>query len=158
MTNISIFSIKLGQLLLSCQRDSANSYELISQTFRAPLSFSAAEALADGARRIMARWRKAVQGRMTPGLIFGLQLPDSTVAIGATDDGRDIYCEVGDEHVRMNEDELHGLMFALGRLRDDVAAVQRQAAAGPLIPDFGVARGMRAAWDARLPPWAREFE
>jgi hypothetical protein len=128
---------------------------LISENFRAPLSFSMAEALADAERRIRWRARKAVQGRMTPGPIFGLQLPDSKVMFGVTDDGVDLYAEIGDEHVRLNEDELPGLMFALGRLRDDVWAVQRQQA-GPPVPDFGIVQELRAAWDARLPPWARE--
>jgi hypothetical protein len=158
MTSISIFSVKLGRLLLTCQRDTANSYVLLSESFRAPLSFAMAEELGGAAWRIQRRARKAAEGRMRPGPIFGLQLPDSRVMIGATDCGRDIYCEVGDEHVRLSEDDLHGLMFALGRLRDDVAAVQQQQWAGPLVPDFGVASGARAAMDARLPPWAREFE
>jgi hypothetical protein len=158
MTTISVFSVKIGRLVLTCQRDSMSSYLLISESFRAPLSFSMAEALADGERRIRARAAKAVQGRMRPGSIFGLQLPDVKVMFGATDDGADIYAEIDDEHVRLSEDELHGLMFALGRLRSDVAAVQRQQWAGPLIPDFGVARGMRVAWDMQLPPWAREYE
>jgi hypothetical protein len=157
MTDISVFSIRLGRLLLTCQRDSVNGYMLISETFRAPLSFAMAEELGGAVWRIQRRAAKAVSGRMPPGPVFGLQLPDSRATIGVTDDGHDFYAEIGDEHVRLNEDELHGLMFALGRLRDDVAAVQRQQT-GPLVPDFGVARGLRAAMDARLPRWAREFE
>jgi hypothetical protein len=142
MTAISVFSIKLGRLLLTCQRDSVHSYVLISAGFRAPMSFSMAEALADAARRIRWRAHKAVDGKMRPGPIFGLQLPDTKVTIGVTDDGRDIYCEVGDEHARLNGDELSAFMFALDQLGRDVSALYR-ATAAPDDMRWGIAAGLR---------------
>jgi hypothetical protein len=155
MATISIFSIRLGRLLLTCERDFAVGYVLISQNFRTPMSFDAAADLGGAAWRIQRRAKKAVDDKMRPGPIFGIQLPDTKVTIGVSDDGCDLYCEAGDEHVRLSEDELHGLVFALGRLNADVSSLQRVHGSQPYQGD--VVPGIREAIDRRVPPWAREF-
>jgi hypothetical protein len=157
MTTINIFSVRLGRLLLTCQRDTTNSYVLISDGFRAPMTVDMAAELGGAAERIRRRAKKAVDGRMKPGPIFSVQLPDTKVTIGVTDDGCDLYCEAGDEHVRLSEDEQQALLFSLGRLAADVASLAQNQWGGE--PHQGnVVPGMREALDRRLPPWAREFE
>jgi hypothetical protein len=155
MATISIFSIRLGRLLLTCQRDMAAGYVLIANGVRSPLTVEAASAL--GGRRLTIEWRarKAVDGRMKPGMLFGLQLPDTKVTIGVADSGLHVYCEVGEERVHLDEEELSALMFALGRLDADVSSLRQSYGSEPY--QGNVVPATRAALDARLPLWAREF-
>lgn len=155
MATISIFSIRLGRLSLTCQRDAVFSYVLTCQGVRSPMSTDVAAALGGAANRIIWRARKAASGAMKPGPIFSIQLPDVRVTIGVTDDGLDVFCEAGGEYTRLTEGELEVLLFALGRLDVDVTSVRQAGGAQP-EPNFGVAQGMREALDRRLPPWARE--
>jgi hypothetical protein len=134
MATLSIFAIRLGRLLLVCERDTALGHVLIVQGARSVLSLDAASALGEAAWRIRLRARKAVDGRMTPGPIFSIELPETKVTIGVTEDGADLYVETGGEHVRLSEEELEGLMFALRRLNADATSVLRaMAAAARLI-------------------------
>jgi hypothetical protein len=158
MATIGIFTVKLGRLVLSCERDVVHGYVLIGQNFRAPMSLDVAAALGGAAWRIQRRAKKAVDGRMKPGQIFAIQLPDVKVGIGVEDSGLDLYCEVGDENIRLGEEELHALVFALGRLNSDVSSIQQAGESARLVPNFGVVQAMREALDRRLPPWAREWE
>jgi hypothetical protein len=131
MATIGIFTIKLGRMLLTCERDmSANQYFLASQGFRIALPLDGASALGGAAARIRWRARKAVDGKMEPGVIFGIQLLDTKIMIGVADGGYDLYAEIGGEHVRLDERETEALMFALDRLRGDVDAIW-QASAQP---------------------------
>jgi hypothetical protein len=144
MATISIFSIRLGRLLLVCERDMAAEYVLIVNGVRSPLTVDAAAAL--GGRRLTIEWRarKAVDGRMKPGMLFGLQLPETRLTIGVADSGYEIYAEVGEERVHLGEDELKMLMFALGRLDADGAMVQRavvERQTGAEIPPAALRRG-----------------
>jgi hypothetical protein len=157
MATIGIFSIRLGRLSLACWRDAVFSYVLACQGVRSPMSTDVAAALGGAAQRIQRRASRAVVGVMRPGPIFSIQLPDIRITIGVSDDGLDVFCEAGDEHVRLSEDELHGLVFALGRLDADVNSIQQAGGSAQPEPNFGVAQGIREAIDRRLPPWAREF-
>jgi hypothetical protein len=130
MATIGIFTIKLGRLHLVCERDtSANQYFLASQGFRTSMPLDSASALGGAADRIKWRARKAVDGKMKPGPIFGIQLPDTKIAIGVADDGYNLYAEIAGEHARLDERETDALMFALGRLRDDVDTIHQASAA-----------------------------
>jgi hypothetical protein len=121
------------------------------------LTVDAASALGERRLMIERRARKAVDGRMTPGPIFSIQLADTKITFGISDDGGDVYVETSAEHVRLGEEELQHLMFSLGRLADDVSALQQVGdSAQPY--QTNVVPGMRVALDRRLPPWAREFE
>jgi hypothetical protein len=157
VATISIFLTRLGRLLLTCERDLAVGYVLISQGFRSPLSIDMAAELGGAAGRIQRRAKKAVDGRMKPGPAFGIQLPDTKITIGVSDDGFDLYCEAGDEHVRLSEAELQALMFSLGRLDADVSSL-RQVGGSAQPYQLNVVPATRAAMDWRLPPWAREYE
>jgi hypothetical protein len=124
MATLGIFSIRLGRLSLACARDmAAGQYVLASESFRAAMSLDAAATLGGAAERIRWRSRKAVDGRMKPGPIFSIQLPDVKLTIGVTDDGCDLNVEADGEHIRLREDELHVLMFSLRRLDEDVTSI-----------------------------------
>ena len=144
MTTISIFSVRLGRLLLVCQRDTTAGYVLIADGVRSTLTVDAASALAGRGWVIQRRARKAVDGRMKPGVLFGLQLPETRVTIGVADSGYDVYAEVGEERVHLGEDELSALMFALDRLRSDVSTVQQAVVGqqyGAEVPPAALRRG-----------------
>jgi hypothetical protein len=144
MATISIFSIRLGRLLLTCERDMAAGYVLIVNGVRSPLTVDAAAAL--GGRRLTIEWRarKAVDGRMKPGMLFGLQLTETRLTIGVAASGLDVYCEVGEERVHLGEEDLQGLMFALHRLAADVSTVQQavvERQVGAEVPPAALRRG-----------------
>ena len=117
MATVSIFSIRLGRLSLACERDMAAEYVLVSQGVRSAMPLEVAKALGAAAERIRWRARKAVDGRMTPGPIFSIQLADTKITFGISDDGGDVYVETSAEHVRLGEEELQHLMFSLARRR-----------------------------------------
>jgi hypothetical protein len=150
MATVGIFTIKLGRMLLVCERDmSADQYFLASQGFRTSMPLDSASALGGAAARIRWRARKAVDDKMKPGPIFGIQLLETKITIGVTDDGYDLYVEAGGEHTRLDEHEMEALMFALDRLRGDVNAIW-QASAVPqqlnLTPGIVDAYGGRRSW------------
>jgi hypothetical protein len=149
MATVSIFSIRLGRLLLTCERDMTVGYVLISQNFRTAMSLDAASALGGAVSRIQWRAMKAVDGRMKPGQIFAIQLSETKIGIGVSDDGFDLYVETDAEHVRLSEGELQALMFSLGRLRDDVNAIH---AVAEQPHHLDMAPGLRSGFG--LPRWA----
>jgi hypothetical protein len=53
MATISIFSIRLGRLLLTCERDAVFSYVLTCQGVRSPMSTDVAAALGGAASRMI---------------------------------------------------------------------------------------------------------
>jgi hypothetical protein len=151
MATIGIFTLKLGRMLLVCERDTAaNTYFLTSQGFRTAMSLDSASALGGAAARIRWRARKAVDDRMKPGPIFGIQLPETKLVIGVADGGYDLYAEIGGEHIRLDERETEALLFALDRLHGDVDAIW-QASAPP--QQLNLTPGIVDWYYGRPPSW-----
>jgi hypothetical protein len=151
MTTVSIFAVKLGRMVLVCERTSVNEYVLVVQGSRHSMPFDSASALGGAVDRIKWRAKKAVDGKMKPGPIFGIQLPDTKIMIGVTDDGCNLYAEVGGEYARLDEQESEALMVALGRLRRDVNDVDQ--ASNPRPTQLSVGESMRDP-ELALPAWA----
>jgi hypothetical protein len=157
MTTISVFApIKLGRRLLACERDSATSYIMIADGVRSSMSVEDAETLGKRGWKIHQRWERMTAGQMKPGVLFSIQTPETLDTVGITDDGLHVYVEADEERIPLTEGELQMFLFALRQLRDDVASL-RQVSSGGEPYQTNVVPATRAAMDARLPPWAREF-
>jgi hypothetical protein len=155
MATISIFAIKLGRRLLACERDATAGYIMIADGVRTPVSVEFATTLGERGWKIHRRWEMRTAGKMKPGVIFSIQTSETLDTIGVSDDGFYIYVETDGERIPLSEDEVLASLFALRRLRDDVSSLWQSSGGEPC--QGNVVPGMRAALDARLPPWAREF-
>jgi hypothetical protein len=162
MGSISIFNLQFSSVKFACSRDLVSGFRLQAGEYVMSLTLAVAEALAQGGARVRLKAQIAAHyGReLKPGATFRrdmLAVDGRTVHIelGVSDAGDSVYLEVGAGRMTLADQQASLLLAVLDRLGADVNALHRASETSG--PDFGVAQGMRAAMDWRLPPWAREF-
>lgn len=120
MATTSVFlPFKLGRRLLACERDMEAGYILIADGVRTPVPVEFVTILGERGWKIHWRWEKRTAGRMKPGVLFTIQLPETLDTIGVSDDGFDVYVENGEERIPLSGDELQ--MLNTGRQNKAVA-------------------------------------
>ena len=157
MGTISIFALDFSGTRFAVSRDFTGGYTLKAGDFVVPMTPERAGALAVGGKRIRDRAKIAsYYGReMQGGATFrrGMLAVDGRVAhieIGVVDDGGGLYIEIAGTRMTLADVQAQMLLFVLDRLSEDVDTVA-SATAGPPVPDFGVAEGMRGLG---VPRWA----
>ena len=159
MGTISIFQLDFSGTRFVCSRDFTGGYTLKAGDFVVPMTPERAAALAGGGKRIRDRAKIAsYYGReMQGGATFRrsmLAVDGRTVNIefGLVGDGGGVYFEIAATRMTLTDVQSQLLLAVLDQLAADVDTVYA-AVAGPPVPDFGVAAGMR---NVGVPRWARD--
>jgi hypothetical protein len=162
MGSVSIFNLSFSGTRFACSRTFEGGYTLCVGDFVVTMTPDEAAALARGGTRI--RIKAQIASRLACEMKAGatyrrdvLAVDGRTahIALGVSDRG-DVFFGSGDARMTLTDTQAQLLLAVLDTLGGDVSALYR-ATAGE-ADGWGVARGMRAALDARLPLWAKEFE
>jgi hypothetical protein len=153
---IEIFKLQLsdfrGAVSLTCTRDFDGNYFLETEAFRVRIENPDRLAFAGQRLRDRALIAEHAEQEMKSGAVWRRTLPapaGGVVEIGVTDGGDAIYIQAGAIRIEPDAEQCGHLLFALGRLRDDVDTIH-QASAAPqqlnLTPGIVDWYGGRPSW------------
>jgi hypothetical protein len=156
MGHIEVFRLRLsdfhGSLSLTCTRDFDGRYFLESETFRVRIENPERLAFAGQRLRHGAMIAEQKGEAMKSGAVWRRTLPapaGGVVEIGVTDGGDAVYIQAGAMRIEPDAEQCGHLLFALGRLRDDVDTIH-QASSGP--QQLNLTPGIRD-WYLGGPSW-----
>ena len=158
MGTISIFALDFSGTRFAVSRSFVGGYILQAGDHTVPMTPDVAGALAGGGKRIRDRAKIAAyyKREMQSGATFrrDLRAVDGRVVhveIGIGDAGDSVYLEIGTARVTLTDQQAALLLAVLDQLAADVDTVA-SAAAGPPVPNFGIAQELRSVG---VPRWAR---
>lgn len=159
MGSVQIFSLVFSGLKLAVSRSFDGAYHLKAGDYTVTMTPETAGALAGGGKRIRDRAKIAsyYKREMQAGATFRRSMlavdgRTANIEFGVVDDGAGIYLEVGATRMTLTDVQAQTLLALLDQLGADVDTVA-SAVAGPPVPNFGVAEGMRGLG---VPRWARD--
>jgi len=152
---IEVFNVKLsdfhGAVSLTCTRDFDGNYFLETEAFRVRIENPECFAIAGQRLRDRALIAKQAGEEMKSVAVWRRTLPapaSGVVEIGVTDSGDAVYVQAGSIRIEPDAEQCGHLLFALGRLRDDVDTIHQASALAPqqLISRRALSIGM---WGGR---------